>query len=50
VKARWGESETGRKRKYYSVKPAGTKFLADQKAQWMTVHGTLRRAWRIQHA
>jgi PadR family transcriptional regulator, regulatory protein PadR len=50
VKARWDESEAGRKRKYYSVKPAGTKFLADQKAQWRAVDGTLRRAWRIQHA
>jgi PadR family transcriptional regulator, regulatory protein PadR len=50
VKARWGESDAGRKRKYYSLKPAGTKFLVEQKAQWLTVHGTLRRAWRIQHA
>jgi PadR family transcriptional regulator, regulatory protein PadR len=50
VKARWGESESGRKRRYYSVKPAGTKFLAAQKAQWLAVDGTLRRAWRIQHA
>jgi PadR family transcriptional regulator PadR len=50
VKSRWGESESGRKRKYYSLKPAGTKFLVEQKTQWLTVHGTLRRAWRIQHA
>ncbi len=50
VKARWGASDTGRERKYYSLKPAGKKFLANQKAQWMTVHETLRRAWRIQHA
>jgi DNA-binding PadR family transcriptional regulator len=50
AKARWGESEAGRKRKYYSIRPAGTKFLADQKAQWVAVDRTLRAAWRIQHA
>ena len=50
VKARWGESETGRKRKYYSLKPAGGKFLASQQAQWQAVDKTLRRAWGIQYA
>ena len=49
VEARWGESETGRKRKYYSLKPEGRKHLADHRAQWLAVHETLRRAWRIQH-
>ena len=50
VKARWGESETGRKRKYYSLKPEGGKHLASHQAQWLAVDQTLRRAWRIQHA
>lgn len=50
VKSRWGEAETGRKRKYYSLRPAGTAFLAEQKNQWTAVNRTLRRAWRIQHA
>jgi PadR family transcriptional regulator, regulatory protein PadR len=49
VKSRWSESETGRKRKYYSLKAGGKKYLADHKAQWLTVHETLRRAWRTQH-
>ena len=50
VKARWVESETGRRRKYYSLKAAGKKHLADHRAQWLAVHETLRRAWRNQHA
>lgn len=50
VQARWKEAETGRKRKYYALKPDGRKYLVDQKTQWLTVHETLRRAWRIKHA
>ncbi|MEO5960492.1 MAG: helix-turn-helix transcriptional regulator [Opitutaceae bacterium] len=50
VKSRWAESETGRKRKYYSLKAGGKKHLAGHKAQWLAVHETLRRAWRTQHA
>lgn len=50
VQAKWREAETGRKRKYYSLKTGGRKYLVDQKAQWLTVHETLRRAWRLKHA
>jgi len=50
VKARWCESDTGRKRRYYSLKAEGKKYLADHKAQWLAVHEALRRAWRIKHA
>jgi PadR family transcriptional regulator PadR len=53
VQARWREGESGRQRKYYSIKSAGKKYLADQKTQWLTVHETLRRAWKgggMQHA
>jgi PadR family transcriptional regulator PadR len=50
VQARWRESEAGRPRKYYALKSTGRKHLAEQKAQWLTVHETLRRAWRGQHA
>jgi len=50
VESKWREAETGRKRKYYSLKASGRKFLADQKVQWLTVDETLRRAWRIKNA
>jgi DNA-binding PadR family transcriptional regulator len=50
VQSRWSEAENGRRRKYYWLKPKGQRLLAEQKTQWLTVHETLRRAWRIQHA
>jgi PadR family transcriptional regulator, regulatory protein PadR len=45
IVARWGESDTGRKRKYYAVSAAGKKALAGQKEQWLLVHSTLSRLW-----
>ncbi len=50
VQARWELSEAGRKRKYYSITPNGRKHLASHRAQWLLVHETLRRAWRIKYA
>ena len=41
IKARWVESETGRKRKYYSIKKDGKKALETQCAEWMSVHRVL---------
>ena len=46
IKSRWAESETGRKRKYYSLKEDGKKALTKQREQWLTVHGTLTKLWR----
>jgi DNA-binding PadR family transcriptional regulator len=46
IKARWGESETGRKRKYYALKQNGKKALQKQREQWLTVHGTLTKLWK----
>ena len=41
IKARWGESENGRKRKYYSLKKDGKKALEKQHEQWSIVHAVL---------
>src|SRR3981081_3870491 len=38
IKARWAESENGRKRKYYSLKKDGKAALTEQRAQGMKVH------------
>src|SRR5689334_1960059 len=43
----WRSSETGRKRKYYSLKGHGRKTLQDQKDQWLVVHGTLAKLWGV---
>jgi PadR family transcriptional regulator PadR len=50
VRSRWGESETGRKRKYYALKTDGRKALAEQKEQWQVVLATLNKLWGVQHA
>ncbi|MGO9586083.1 MAG: PadR family transcriptional regulator [Limisphaerales bacterium] len=41
IKSRWGESETGRKRKYYSLKKDGKAAMAKHHEQWSLVHAVL---------
>jgi PadR family transcriptional regulator PadR len=45
VTARWKVSESGRKRKYYSLKPAGRKTLQEAKVQWNLVNQSLVTLW-----
>jgi len=45
IASRWGKSETGRKRKYYSLTALGAKALAVERAEWMKVHSLLARLW-----
>ena len=42
VKATWGESETGRRRKYYRITDRGSEELTRQRRQWQVVDATLR--------
>ena len=49
IKSRWVESETGRKRKYYSIKKDGKRALNEQRGQWLTVHSVLASLWKEQH-
>ncbi|MGZ4964597.1 MAG: PadR family transcriptional regulator [Limisphaerales bacterium] len=50
IEARWGESETGRKRKYYSLKQEGKKALKIQREQWAAVSGVFKQLWKEQYA
>ena len=45
VAAKWGESDSGRRRKYYRITKAGHAQLADQRQQWRAVDNTLRGLW-----
>ena len=45
VKAKWGSSETGRKRKYYRITKHGREALATQRRQWEVVDDALRAIW-----
>ena len=42
VEASWGESETGRRRKYYRLTERGSEELASQREQWQVVHAALQ--------
>lgn len=42
IEATWGKSETGRRRKYYSLTGRGRKELSSQKRQWKIVDLTMR--------
>jgi DNA-binding PadR family transcriptional regulator len=45
VEARWEVAESGRRRKYYRITPAGKKELANERRQWQAVDATLRGIW-----
>ena len=49
IVSRWVESDSGRRRKYYSLKKRGRAALLEQKEQWLAVHQTLAKVWREQH-
>lgn len=46
IKARWEESETGRRRKYYRITSQGKAQLAEERKQWQAVDATLRGIWK----
>lgn len=41
IKSRWVEAETGRKRKYYSLRKDGKKALEEHREHWAMVHSVL---------
>jgi PadR family transcriptional regulator, regulatory protein PadR len=46
IAAKWGKSESGRKRKYYRITKEGRAQLAFQQQQWHVVDRTLRGIWK----
>jgi len=50
IRSRWRTSETGRRRKYYSINKSGRAALEGMKEQWLAVNRTLNRLWRASHA
>lgn len=49
VKARWGESDTGRERKYYAITPSGKKALEEQQQEWKLVNSVFAGLRRVSH-
>ena len=50
VRSRWTTAESGRRRKYYSLRAEGRRALTEQKRQWNVVTSTLNQLWRPQDA
>ena len=48
VESTWGESDSGRKRKYYSLTPAGHAALETEKQHWLDVDAILAGLWGLQ--
>ena len=46
IRARWGQGDTGRKRKYYRLTRSGGNALKEERNQWLAVHNTLSQLWR----
>ncbi|MGH9886212.1 MAG: PadR family transcriptional regulator [bacterium] len=45
VAAKWGASESGRRRKYYRLTRQGRTQLEAERARWQLVDATLNRIW-----
>ncbi len=50
VSAKWGESETGRRRKYYRLTKEGRTQLDEERERWTIVDETLHRIWKVRYA
>jgi len=48
VTSKWGESETGRQRKYYRLTKEGRVELEAERKRWRIVDETLNRIWMMQ--
>jgi PadR family transcriptional regulator, regulatory protein PadR len=45
IAAKWRESDTGRKRRYYTLQRGGRSAIKQQQQQWLVVHQALSAAW-----
>jgi PadR family transcriptional regulator, regulatory protein PadR len=41
IKAKWGESENNRRAKFYSLTPAGRKYLEREETNWKRLSGAI---------
>ena len=46
IAGEWRQSETGKKRKYYSLRDLGQKALFREKQQWNLINTALKRLWQ----
>lgn len=47
IESFWQTGDSGRKRKYYRIKRAGKTALKKEREQWLNVHNTLAKLWKL---
>jgi len=47
IVSEWKEADTGRERKYYRLSSEGRKALKAERTQWLKVHNTMCKLWKI---
>ena len=50
IMSEWKQSQTGRERKYYRLTSEGRKALKTEREQWLKVHNTMCKLWKINPA
>lgn len=43
LESRWGESDEGRKRRYYTISAEGRELLAELRAEWAALDGSIEK-------
>jgi len=47
IESEWKEADSGRERKYYSLSSKGRGSLSAEREQWLKVHNTLCKLWKL---
>jgi DNA-binding PadR family transcriptional regulator len=50
ILSEWKDSDNGRERKYYRLSSNGRKALEAERRQWLKVHNTMCKLWKIKPA
>jgi len=50
ITSEWKNADTGRERKYYRLSSDGRRALSAEREQWLTVHNTMCKLWKIKPA
>jgi len=50
IVAEWRKAGTGRERKYYKLSRDGRNALKEEQKQWIIVHNTLGKLWKLNPA
>ena len=48
IESSWKTPDSGRRRKYYKLKPQGKTALSQEREDWMAVNATLEKTWNAQ--